>query len=303
MTYTCKGCSTGSSYFKDKAYAEFDDALQGQVENCSFIAALISVAWVTGFYSTAFSPITPSPKGKKTENSITKYWIQFFTGTHAAYPNEFWISEQFFQDESNNFLFAHSFEPGELWPAIYEKAYGNYIQTDKTQDICDMTKINFPAFNISPLVALTGWAQNNPKTTTAPGQTADTIFSDISLKCTTKKTTRPMIAWTTGGCPTDAQMKPNHTYSVLGVHIDTNNNKYIVLRNPKGQMTGSDNTNALLDSVTWTGVRDRLYNETGGELTGPGVRNIPFKRSIGLFAIPIDKFFSYFTAYTWVGRA
>lgn len=298
MVYTCKGCPADYSFYKDKTYAECDDTVQGQVDNCSFIASLISVAWVTGFYSSAFTPARPSPRGFKTENGTDKYWIQFFTGYHVADPNEFWISEQFFLDENNTFKYAHSFETGELWSAVYEKAYGNYSGKG---DVCDMATLVWPPFTTPPLVALTGWAVRPNKLTT--GRTSDTIYAEIAGRCTTKKTTRPMIAWTKAGCPTDAQMIPNHAYSVLGIHTDANNNRFIVLRNPKGLMAGANNAFALLDPVIWTGVGDILYNEGGNQLAGPGVRNISFNRTIGLFALPIDKFVLYFTAYTWVGRA
>lgn len=294
MAYVCKGCPADYSFFKTNNYGEAEAAMQAQgnvINNCSFIVSLISVAWVTGLPA-------PRPKGF---NAVTeKYSIQFWNAPNQPYGVDFWVSERFWMDENYNFKYARSSEKGELWPAVYEKAYANFIQADKTRDIDDMSTINWPPFNSPPLVTLTGWVPNTPKTTT--GQSGDTIYGEIAGKCIAKKLTRPMVAWTkAAGVPTDAQLKPNHVYSVLGVLTSGSPAvKYIVLRNPLGKMAGANTPGALV-AGNWPSVDDSWYDADINPIPR-ATRNIPFNVDLGLFALPANNFQQYFIAYTWVGK-
>lgn len=291
MVFQCRGCPADYSFFKTNSYGEAP--VQGNVNNCSFIASLISVGWVTGL---------PTPRPKKFDAATEKYSIQFWNAPNQAYANDFWVSEKFWMDENNTFKYAHSSETGELWPAVYEKAYANFIQQNKTGDIADMSSIQWPAPDKPPLVTLVGWSSRPSITTT--NKTGNGIYGEIAPKCTGKKTTRPMVAWTkAAGVPTDAQMKPNHTYSVLGVYLSGNPQvRYIVLRNPLGKMNGANTPGALV-AGNWAAVNDSWYDAEGSRIGGPGVRDIPFNVNIGLFALPANSFVQYFAAYTWVGQA
>jgi hypothetical protein len=294
MVYTCKGCPADYSFFKTNNYGEAEAAIQAQgvINNCSFIASLISVSWVTGL------PV-PRPKGF---DATEKYSIQFWDAPNQPYVPDFWVSEKFWMDENNNFKYARSSEAGELWPAVYEKAYANFIQPNKNGDIDDMAAIQWPAPDKPALVTLIGW--NTRPNVTTTGKSGDVIYGEIAPKCTGKKTTRPMVAWTkAAGVPVDAQLKPNHTYSILGVFSSGNPAvKYIVLRNPLGKMAGATTPGALVGG-NWAAVNDSWYDANSIQIGGRGTRNIPFNADIGLFALPANNFQQYFAAYTWVGPA
>lgn len=298
MTYTCTTCPADYTY-KTRNYSEVEAPIQGSVDNCSFMASLIAVAWVTGFQSAAFLPATSWPKKIDLNSSPKRYQIPFWNapGTAGLNSAEFWVSEKFWMDENKNFKYGHSSELKELWPAVMEKAFANFIQADKTKDMDDMSQIGWSSFDSPPLMTLSGWTPNTPKTTA--GKTGDTLYSEIGGKTSGKKTTRPMIGWTKAACPTDAQMKPNHTYAILGIWL-SGNIKYIVLRNPLGKMAGGNTIGALV-AGSWTAVNDTWYNEKKEAVGGPGLVDKSFDATIGLFALPADKFQAYFTAYSWVG--
>lgn len=195
-----------------------NDPVQGRAANCALIAALSSLAWVQlGLIPSATDPTTipfysePNPQNPQPQN-ITVDWNLCYEGSTLVY--------------------AHSSSPNEIWPAIYEKAYGSwrlgsiFISCSNYEDV---------DWGGNPCTALTHLTNKAGTTKYNAGKTATTIKNDIRLKCYANgKTKYPMVAWTYTS-PPDVydDIDPAHSYSLLGLS-PTSTGSDIVLRNPFG---------------------------------------------------------------------
>ena len=195
--------------------------------------------------------------------------------------------------ETNNDLptsgFATSDSPNKIWPAVYEKAYYQWLENIPTPPkkplFCKYTLWQNPA---TVLYQLTG---KQPLQKNCLNANPDTVFSDIDLLCsdyrinTNRLIKYPAVAWTndSGGQYSDTTIALQHTYSLLGVVGEKVNNiwtkKYVVLRNPHGKRSGDPVMPGYLSTGSW-------YNITLGE-------------NDGVFALRSDQFVKYFTGYAW----
>jgi multidrug efflux pump subunit AcrA (membrane-fusion protein) len=189
-----------------------DDALQGQVGDCYFIAALASVA-----------KTHPEllAKAVKTNRDGT-YTVTFFENKKGPGPLEpvSITIDGTFANRSGRLEYAAARETKELWPMIFEKAYAAW-------------KGGFDAIeagmSATALEALTG---------TKPDFFAVTSNSNpTELWNNLKKVTSG------GGCvvalskpwdPSEQGVVADHAYTLLGVE-EKNGQKFVQLRNPWGE--------------------------------------------------------------------
>jgi len=264
---------------------DYDDPVMGAVaKTCALIAALASLAWVY-------------PQGIM-KNNLT---IPFWKDDHTSAGNQT-ITKSFWK-EGSTFIHAHSSDPGEIWPAVYEKAYAKW---QNGSEICDMSllaSIKWPGNGVTALMRLTGWKDSDTTGVSYTHATASyangsAIYNDIVSKYVGAGTNSsyqvkyPGTAWTTAGNP-GLGITANHEYSILGVYTKSNV-QYIVLRNPKG---ASPPSSGLLDnSASWQ-VSYKNYQH-GNAVTGATTKTVPL--SNGTFALKLDAFKSYFNAFGFV---
>ena len=191
------------------------------------------------------------------------------------------------------FIYARSTEVGEIWPAIFEKAFAKWVTYQKLKKRTDHP--NYANINkgsgTDALSQLTGLKNTFYSTKSL---SANEIYTKVEENCVSRKTFNPMIADTYGSADAapdkikydNANIVATHTYSILGMQ-QTGGNKYIVLRNPWGS---NDPTLAVVGG-TWT-AWDAPYNG------GPGWwRPIDLATTDGIFALQADTFKKYFSGF------
>lgn len=253
-----------------------DPVQGGFLKNCSLIAALASLAWK--------GKITVQPPGPK-----IIYTFQFYP---AATPQK--TDGMLPLDSRGNLMHAKSDTPTKIWPALYEKAYYQWLDklgldnASGRPDYCSHTEWQNPGTILSQLTGMVV----RQKT----GLAAETAFSDIDAFCvnyisnTNRTIKSPAVAWTfdTGSQYSDTTIAVQHTYSLLGVAGKKNTSgywtdKYVVLRNPHGKSKGDP---ALASGSLYTGA---LW-----------CKNINLGENDGLFALRYDLFAQYFAGYAWI---
>jgi hypothetical protein len=209
--------------------ANVTDPVQGAFGDCYFIAALASVAWARTYDIAHRSRSTSSAAGQYVD------MVPFYDYSSNLARVE--VSELLpLNPPANGFIYARSSTSGEVWPAIYEKAYAKW----RTNDSGDMPNYG-PIAGGDPVGAaaqLTGLKRYYYWTSS---MTADEIWQQVRANSLSCKTFNPMVAWTysSGDASPDkvnydnAHLAANHAYSVLGWDY-RNNQKYLILRNPWG---------------------------------------------------------------------
>jgi hypothetical protein len=193
----------------------YDDPIQGVQDNCSLIAALSSVAWVT-----------QRNKLRCDFDSVSQKYKVFFYGPTVT-PL---VSNDL---DSQN---AHSAE-NEIWVGLYEKAYAQQF-CQSPDNPCPLVSIAWPGNASPPLKSLMGC---NPTTVITD------FYNAIVGICDANKTKYPTVLWTKDPLPTgaDGALRGRHSYSVLGFTGD-----YAILRDPKRVLpTAGNSPNCLLQGT------------------------------------------------------
>lgn len=187
-----------------------DDAVQGQVGDCYFIAALASVA-----------KTHPEllAKAVKTNRDGT-YTVTFFENRKGVTKPVSVTIDGTFANRSGRLEYAAARETKELWPMIFEKAYATW-------------KGGFDAIeagmSATALEALTG-AKPEFFLVTSDSKPTD-LFAQLQK------------ATASGGCvvalskpwdPAESGVVADHAYTLLGVE-EENGQKRVSLRNPWGE--------------------------------------------------------------------
>ncbi|HEV8284483.1 MAG TPA: C2 family cysteine protease [Chitinophagaceae bacterium] len=262
---------------------ETSDPIQGGLGDCYFIAALASVAWARTYI------IAQRTRATGTSQQAFVDMIEFFKNGASVKID---VTENLpLNSPSNSYIYCRSSETGELWPALYEKAY--VFMRKGGSGVCDqLTTADYnaiaggdPVASIATLTNLTPYYYGN----NALSETE--IWDKIRQNCLSYKTFNPMVAWTYSTAPagvnySSSHIVANHAYSILGWHY-SNNRKYVVLRNPWG------NTEATLnvDNGTWMAWDTPYYN-------GPGWWRAANLQSIdGIFALRLDTFKQAFAGF------
>ena len=255
-------------YFED--VAELTDPIRGGLGDCYYIAALCSVAW-----SRPYAIINAtSPYGNE---SSPLHQVSFFN-TKGVMENVEVDEYCPCSSSSQYLLYASSFDEGEIWPAVMEKAYVKWRTGNTTQ------RPNFlqieggdPAEACRQLVGGTKTYKYTKD------MTASQIYTFVRSNSLSNRTFNPMVAWTPSSQPSgcdyaSAHIAANHAYSILGWDY-RDGVSYVVLRNPWGSYPG------VLDvlSGSYPGV---LNNRTHGLQYGKN----------GLFAMSVTAFKKYFYA-------
>ncbi len=212
-------------FFKD--VTEYNDPIQGAIGNCYFIAALAAIAWADPYL------IVHRNRATGTGETARVNAIQFYSkgGGKDAPSKLVEVSDlTLVNSASNQPIYCRSNDTGEIYPALYEKAFAKWILKTNS-DKPDITQTAF-----GDMVKAT--AQLNNKTPyyyNTDSRTGDQLYSIVRENSMSYKTIHPMTAWTYGSNKnyTGTNVVGNHAYTVLGWAYK-NSKKYIVLRNPWG---------------------------------------------------------------------
>jgi len=195
----------------------------------------------------------------------------------------------------NGYIYARSSEAGEIWPAIYEKAYVKWRTSKDPTSRSDYSTIYGMIAGGDPVGSAAAITGLTPYYYGTSGLTADAIWQKVRQNSISRKTFNPMVAWTYGSSPSpdvnyaNAHLAANHAYSILGWQF-VNNQKYVILRNPWGSYEAILN----VDNSTWTAWDAPYYG-------GPGWwKPIPMATNDGIFALRVDTFKKYFAGFGWV---
>jgi len=252
--------------------SEFFDPVQGGLGDCYFIAALSAVAWARPYVIANYLRTT----GPGQQDFVDR--IDF----HANGTTSIEVSERVpLVQGTHAWIYARSSEPGEIWPAIYEKAYAKW-KTGVVNDEPDYGPIagGWPVTATTELTNLPGVTQ------TCSDLGADDIWASVRANSLSYRTINPMTAWTFCQTPTpvdytDTGIYAYHAYTILGWAY-VNHTKYIVLRNPWG-----DN-GPVIDSLAGNWL---TYDQSFW-------RSVPLNTG-GVFAIPAATFKKYYWQYGW----
>jgi hypothetical protein len=261
---------------------EVTDPVQGALGDCYFIAALASVAWSR--------PYVIAQKTRATGSGQQDFvdMIEFYTSGKAEKVE---VTELLpLLSPGNTFIYARSSEAGEIWPAIYEKAYAKW----RTKDAGDRPNYA-PIAGGDPVGALAQLTGLAPNYRSNAQMTAHDIWQAVRTYSISMKVFNPMVAWTYGTSPSpdvnynNAHIAANHAYSILGWAY-VNNQEYIILRNPWGVYE------SVLNVIggTWVAWDQPYYGGKGWW------RPIDLPKDEGIFGLRSDTFQKYFAGFGWV---
>ncbi|SHF08990.1 C2 family cysteine protease [Chryseobacterium takakiae] len=263
--------SDRGNFFND--VTEYNDPVQGAVGNCYFIAAIAAIAWAT--------PYTIEHKVRATGTGETdrSNAIQFFTkgGGKDAATRLVEVTDNTIINASNNPVYCRSNDAGEIWPAVYEKAFAKWI-TNVNHDKPDISQTAYG----DPAKAVAQLTNKTPYYYYTSSRTGLDLFGIVRENSMSFKTFNPMVAWTYGSGKdyTGSNIVGNHAYTVLGWST-FNNKNYIILRNPWG-VTEPNGLNSYQGLISFfDGSFWRPINMIGND---------------GVFALEINSFQYYFAA-------
>lgn len=231
-TWTDKGkfFNEGTEYF---------DPVQGAVANCYFIAALSAVAWATPKQIRNITRATGT-----SQDSFTNIINFYKPDSNGTLDKEIEVTDTVPVTSWGGFIYARSSEDGEIWPAVYEKAFAKL----KTGTLTDHPDITATAWGdcVWATAQLNGKNRNYYDTDT---HSADDLWNYVRSNSMSYKTIYPMTAWTfdTGTYQqrnidyNNANVVASHCYTILGWGYNTCG-KYIIVRNPWGVKDVTANT-------------------------------------------------------------
>lgn len=223
--------------------SEFFDPIQGAVANCYFIAALSAVAWAMPFRIRHLTRAT----GQAQESFINL--IQFFKpDSGGQLDKEIEVTDTVPLNAGGGFLYARSSEAGEIWPAVYEKAYAK-LKAGTTSDHPDILATAWGDC-VWATAQLTGGRREYHNSADNSG---DALWDIVRANSLSHRTFNPMTAWTYSSGDAapkkvvyaDANVVGSHCYTILGWDY-RDGRKYIILRNPWG------NTEATVQNLAGT---------------------------------------------------
>jgi hypothetical protein len=257
---------------------EFFDPVQGAVANCYYIAALSAVAWARPYEITHMTRAVGANQQQFTN------MVRFYKpDSNKTLDQEIEVTDSVPINAGGNMMYARSSETGEIWPAVYEKAFAK-LKTGVKHDHPDITA--------------TGWGDCVYATAQLTGEkryyygnnsmNAHDIWNTVRANSRGGRTFNPMTAWTystqsasdQGISYSNATIVGSHCYTILGWDYRMGK-EYVVLRNPWG------NTEATVGTI-------------GGSVT---MYDISWYRSInlatvdGTFAMEASAFKTYFAGF------
>jgi hypothetical protein len=231
--------------------AEFFDPIQGNVANCYYIAALAAVAWAMP------SRIRHMTRATGLNNQLFTNQVTFYRpDSGGQVDRDIEVTDSIVVGNGGGIMYARSSEGGEIWPAVYEKAYAKLL-TNVTNDHPDILATAWGDC-VWATAQLTGGRRFYYDTAS---RTGDQLWDLVRGNSLSYRTFNPMTAWTYSSGDAsekkivygDANIVASHCYTVLGWAY-RNGVKYIILRNPWGNTeagTGTLSGTVSLFDISW----------------------------------------------------
>ncbi|MDD1719013.1 MAG: C2 family cysteine protease [Methanoregulaceae archaeon] len=287
------------------AGTDWEDPVQGCSLDCYLIAALSSVR----FSRPARINLDNRPDSTYSITFHDEGIPTVFSGANDLPVN------------GSDLVYGRSRTANEIWPAVYEKAYAKFLcsknppgcplcPSDANGDHPTISGFNggtpyaalqhisglYFADGVTSFATTALPADNGSELLDPPRYTS--IYAKIFRKCGNNPegaTSAPMVATTyyseaenPDGLPySEETIVANHSYSVLGVHTEDVNGvptKFVVLRNPYGQLWGAD----------------PAYSGTPLALARGNWLGRPLCIEDGIFGLKVHQFKRYFERFGWV---
>lgn len=263
--------------FFDVTGCDVTDPIQGALGDCYLIAALSSIAWAR-----------PYVIAERMFRDVDM--IEFF---QAGKSIKIQITQLLpLSTPGYLYIYCRSSNTGEIWPALYEKAYAKW----RTNDPGD--KPNYaPIAGGDPVAALSQLTGYTPYYVGNSGISGHDCWQKVRANSISAKTFNPMVAWTYCKPPSgvnydNAHLAACHAYSILGWEY-FDNQEYIILRNPWGSYEAT--MNVLPGQFNWVSWDQPYYGGAGGHW-----RPIHMATTDGIFGLRSDTFQQYFAGFGWV---
>lgn len=163
------------------------------------------------------------------------------------------VNDEILINNSTNMpLYCRSTHFGDLYPALYEKAFAKWLTRDSSMHP-DITQ----TAGGDPVKAMAQMNDRTPNYYFVESHDIEGLFGVIRSNCMGSMTINPMTAWTVAsheyfrGC----NLVGNHAYTILG-WASQEGHSYVVLRNPWGvsettMMSSSPGMISYLTSEFW----------------------------------------------------
>jgi Calpain family cysteine protease len=258
---------------------EFADPVQGALGDCYLIAALTAIAWARPYAILQRNRAT----GSDNQSFVDAIDI---AETGSGTVSRIEVTERVpCNAPANTLIYGHSSEPTEIWPAVYEKAYGRWRNR-----AVNPNDTNYPGLNGGD--GLYACCELVPGLTLNrllnAGATPDTVWRTIVQNTVRRRTVNPMVAHTYASEQEAPATEPinfaqsgiyaNHVYAILGWNVDpATQQRYVVLRNPHGSNPPVPNE----QTGSWQAFDTTFW------------RTVPFQ-SNGVFSMPLEAFRQHF---------
>ena len=252
------------------------DPEQGSANDCYLIAAMIALPWARP--KTWRQVLTTAAQEDK-----ERLHIQFHgEAEDDPDPQAFDMTLRVPLDPAHNWIYAHSSQHDETWPALLERAFVMHRQHRSGEPtVDDYRAIGFDMFPHDAARILVG----GKTLFNVSGDEGKLPFARVVDCCEASLARIPTMAWTLAkedaNPPAPAWIESTliqgHAYAVLGI-VTTNGSNFVVLRNPLGQ-------NAV------------VAGSPTGEWSAGAVRNggvpVALDQS-GVFAVSEERFNAFF---------
>ena len=206
------------------------DPEQGCTNDCYLIAAMIALAWARPHkWRQTLADATQAGEDKLT--------VDFFgKNKNAVDPPPFDVPARVPLDAGHNWIYAHSTDHDETWPALIERAFvmlhANLLNGEPTvDDYRDIGRDMFPSDAARVLMGGTsilhlGGVVLKPYDFVVE-RCDESVAVSPTMASTRKPAELPAADWT------QSTLVGDHAYAVLGLTVDNGVN-FVVLRNPHG---------------------------------------------------------------------
>lgn len=280
------------AYRKIESYVigdvSFLDPVQGNVNDCYLISAMIALAWSRPAEWTQRVRSTVVGTG-----ASTVYRYEFFGGPEALEP-AFVVAPWLPTDVHHRLAYARSTDGSEAWAPMFEKAFVMRECGRLTKDPEPSDYQYISDHRLKPHTACRALAGGASRSIGSEILGGNAPSATVRQRCDARRvTTEPTMAWTwedvqlmRGLGWKSTGLAHNHAYAVLGL-MSWQGVDHVVLRNPLGASPHCPGGHA---SGKWR--------------PGPGPSGVPEVElaECGVFALRADWFDTCFAAVGWVER-
>jgi len=215
----------------DVAGVSWLDPEQGNVADCYLIAAMIAIAWARA--DRWFRRLSAATQGSKQPNALRVTFHSEAAGERN--PPPFDVAPRVPLDAGRNWIYAHSAQSDETWPALLERAF--------VMQVCDKREGEPTVDDYRTIGTERHWPHEVARaliggsTHSRSGEHDGSLFANLLPLCEASLTRHPTMAWTCTRAKrrgwAESGLVSEHAYAVLGL-LSRDHRNYVVLRNPYG---------------------------------------------------------------------